>query len=122
MASRPTTHWRANVAAGHEYAAELFPDALLTVTDETLDAFEARVVALGSGPSDAAVMATVRDVVLALNGINDDFDGAAYETDERERLCQYIDDTLTEGGVDVPALAARLGIHPAEITDEWREW
>ncbi|MET8249669.1 hypothetical protein ABZV31_38125 [Streptomyces sp. NPDC005202] len=45
--------------------------------------------------------------------------GAGYETDESE---QPIDQTLSEHGIDVPALAARNGIGRFEITDKWRDW
>ncbi|BFO15286.1 hypothetical protein SHKM778_16740 [Streptomyces sp. KM77-8] len=41
---------------------------------------------------------------------------------EREQLCEYIDQTLSEHGIDVAALAARRGIDRAEITDSWRDW
>ena len=37
-------------------------------------------------------------------------------------LCEYIDLTLSEHGVDVAALAARQGIDRSEITDRWRDW
>ena len=101
--------------------AQLFPDALLDVTDTTLEGFEAELRTL-LPPTDEAVMDTVRRVVLALNAINTQFGGGAYETAEREPLCDYIDRTLTERGIDVPALAARQGLGRYEITDEWRDW
>lgn len=103
------------------YLAQLFPDALLDVTDTTLEGFEAELRTLVP-PTDEAVMDTVRRVVLALNAINTQFGGGAYETAERELLCDYIDRTLTERGIDVPALAARQGLGRYEITDEWRDW
>ncbi|MFF0213292.1 hypothetical protein [Streptomyces vinaceus] len=46
---------------------------------------------------DSQVFAVVERVVLALNAVNDLRDGAAYETDEREALCDYIDEALTKG-------------------------
>jgi hypothetical protein len=48
--------------------------------------------------------------------------GAGYETDEREELCDYIDALLSEYGIDVEALAARKNIGRWEITDTWRQW
>jgi len=101
--------------------AELFPDSLLARTDEVLAAFEASVTALAD-PSDDEVFAAVERVVLALNAVNVEYDEAAYETDEREELCAYLDETLTEASVDVAALAARRGLTRHEITDAWREW
>lgn len=120
MAERPTAEWRAYVA---EYpdGAELFPEALLTRTDEVLATFEAEVAEL-TDPSDDEVFAVIERVVLVLNAVNEEYGEAAYETEEREQLCAYIEETLTEAGVDVDALAARRGLTRHEITDEWREW
>lgn len=50
----------------------------------------------------------VERVVLALNALNEAHNGSAFETGEREQLCGYIDQSLTEHGVDVVALTARL--------------
>ncbi|MFJ6727495.1 hypothetical protein ACIQPQ_21595 [Streptomyces sp. NPDC091281] len=133
MAIRPSVRWRvrvdeeaAEISAGRRsprdaFLAELFPEALLVATDEALRVFEAGVETL-RGQEDAKVFEAIRRVVLVLNEINEDHDGAAYETEEREELCLYIDQTLTEHGVDVPALAARRGISRTEITDDWRDW
>ncbi|MFC8718858.1 hypothetical protein [Kitasatospora sp. NPDC057198] len=133
MTIRPSSTWREDVAAearevaagrlepGDAFLAGLFPEALLTATDTVLQEFETDVRALAE-LSDERVMAVVERVVLALNAVNESFDGAGYETDEREQLCEYIDRVLADGGVDVPALAGRLGIDRYEITDEWRDW
>lgn len=101
--------------------AELFPERLLSVTDNVLDAFEAELPSL-QGASDERVFAAVERVVLALNAINDEHNGGAYETDEREQLCDYIDKALTEQGLDVVALTARQGLGRYELTDRWRDW
>lgn len=134
MAVRPSRHWREGVeqdereiAAGvldpeEGSMAELFPESLLTRTDEVLAAFEAEVASLSNDPSDEQVFAAVRDVVLALNQVNREHRGVGYETGEREQLCAYIDRTLTEAGVDVPALAGRNGLGRYAITDQWRRW
>ncbi|MFE7562459.1 hypothetical protein [Kitasatospora sp. NPDC057500] len=134
MPKRPTDVWRehvaeeaAAVAAGTldpecAYSTELFPVSLLTVTDDVLAAFEADVAALGGSPADDDVLGVVERVVLELNRVNEAHDGAAYETDERELLCAYIDDTLVAAGVDVEALTERQGLGRHEITDRWREW
>jgi hypothetical protein len=112
--------WRARVEK-HPESAELFPEPMLKRTDEVLAGFETEVAAF-TDPADDDVFAAVKHVVLALNDVNDEYDGAAYETDERELLCAYLEDTLTEAGIDVPALAAGRGLSRHEITDEWREW
>ncbi|MFF5596643.1 hypothetical protein ACFY7K_33465 [Streptomyces althioticus] len=48
--------------------------------------------------------------------------GSAFRTDEREELCEYIDQSLTEHGVDVVALTARHGLGRYQLTDKWRQW
>ncbi|MGW1533991.1 hypothetical protein [Streptomyces aureus] len=85
--------------------------------------FETDLGSLGE-PSDDQVSDTIKHVVLRLNAIDDGSHpgGAGYDTGEREQLCEYIDETLTEHGFDLAAMAARRGIGRAEIADEWREW
>ncbi|MFF2659854.1 hypothetical protein ACFVUH_21135 [Kitasatospora sp. NPDC058032] len=134
MAKRPTDVWResiaeeaAAVAAGTldpecAYSAGFFPESLLTTTDDVLAAFEADVAALDGSPSDDDVLGAVERVVLELNRVNEAHDEAAYETDERELLCAYIDASLVAAGIDVAALAERQGLGRHEITDRWREW
>jgi hypothetical protein len=133
MAIRPTDYWRRSVAeearqlASGELeaecagASELFPESMLARTDEVLLLFESELAAL-SDPSDEDVFEVIKHVVLALNEVNEQYDGAAYETGERDQLCDYIDRSLTEAGIDVEALAARRGQGRHEITDEWRDW
>ncbi|GGW83743.1 hypothetical protein CP966_02850 [Streptomyces galilaeus] len=133
MAERPTTNWRRGAAAeAAELAAstldpdcacmvDLYPDELLSPTDAVLDAFEAELPTLAEG-DDEQVFAVVKRVVLALNAVNEAHDECAFETDEREQLCLYIDEALTEQGVDVAALTARYGLGRHELTDQWRDW
>lgn len=133
MATTPSSLWRAEIlqeasalATGtlspdKAFMTQLFPVAMLDSTDVVLAAFEADVSRLEQ-PSDQRVLDAVEKVVLALNAVNDAFDGSAYETGERELLCDFIDATLSEHGVDVPALAARQGLHRYALTDRWRCW
>ncbi|MEU5707833.1 hypothetical protein [Streptomyces flaveolus] len=100
---------------------DLFPDELLSATDAVMDAFEAELLTLADG-DDERVFALVEHVVLALNAVNEAHDECAFETDEREQLCLYIDEALTEQGVDVAALTARQGLGRHELTDQWRDW
>ncbi|MFI0086505.1 hypothetical protein [Streptomyces bobili] len=133
MAIRPSARWRARVgeqatevATGARtpsdaFLSELFPESLLAATDAALQVFESEVGTLRDR-DDEQVFEAVKRVVLALNEINEDHDGAGYETEEREELCLYIDQALTEHGIDVAALASRRGISRTEITDDWRDW
>ncbi|WP_153534020.1 hypothetical protein [Streptomyces sp. RB17] len=133
MAERPTTSWRHGIAEEAEELAagtldpecacmaELFPEGLLTATDAVLDTFEGELAGLGEA-SDEQVFAVVERVVLALNAVNKAHNGNAFETDEREELCDYIDQSLTEHGVDVVVLTARRGLGRYQLTDKWRKW
>jgi hypothetical protein len=130
---RPTDRWRAGIAEEEREVASgkldpecavmarLFPESLLSCTDEALSAFEAEVGAF-SAPSDDQVFGAVEHVIVVLNTVNDTHDGAGYETAEREALCDYVDGTLEEAGIDVEALAARHGLSRYAITDRWRRW
>jgi hypothetical protein len=133
MAFRPTEHWRnrvaedaAELAAGtldpdHAFAAGLWPESLIVSTDTAMNDFEPVLPSLAAATDDA-IFDAIRDFVLVLNRINDEHGGSGYETGEREELCQYIEESLHEAGVDVDALAARRGITRHEITDDWRLW
>jgi hypothetical protein len=133
MATRPSTGWRKNVedeaqdiasgklTADKAFMSLLFPESLLSDTDQALAVFESEIAAFRE-PSDEWILDVVKHVVLSLNAINGDHGGAGYETDERERLCHYIDQSLAEAGVDVEALATRNGMSRHDITYEWRRW
>ena len=101
--------------------AALFPDELLVATDAVLSTFEAELPALAEA-DDAQIFAVVERVIFALNAVNDARNGCAFETGEREELCAYIDEALTERGVDVVALTARHRLGRYELTDKWRKW
>jgi hypothetical protein len=115
MAIRPTERWREDSVIPADRS-----ESLLVRIDEALQTFETEVAAF-VGPSDEQIFGVVERVVLSLNTIDAE-QGADFDTIDREEFCEYIDEALTEGGVDVEALAIRRGIDPAEITDEWRDW
>ena len=102
-------------------AAKLWAESLLNSTDAALTGFEDNLRTLASS-SDEDVFDTVKCLILALNQINAQHGGSGYETGEREELCDYIDASLSESGIDVEALAARENIGRWEITDRWRQW
>lgn len=134
LPARPTAEWRrrrawdeAAVAAGtldpaQAYAAQLYPDSMIASTDGVLAAYEGEVGGAAAGRADADLLAAVERVVVALNAVNEEHHGAAYETEERELLCDHVDAVLVAAGVDVTGLAARQGIGRHEITDRWRDW
>ncbi|MET8149110.1 hypothetical protein ACIBSW_39650 [Actinoplanes sp. NPDC049668] len=133
LAIRPSSEWRCSIAEEARLVAEgvledefavtagLFPPALLQCFDEVFDAFERDVSELEPS-SDIEVTAAIRRVVLELNSLNEKHDHDAIATAERALLCGYIDQTMTEAGVDLDALAARRGVSREDITDEWRTW
>jgi len=94
---------------------------MLLRMDTILEVFE-RDASEFAGSSDATILEGVQRVVRALNVLNDDYEGAAIETSERDLLCAYIDEVITEAGVDLDSLSARTGIPRDEITDSWRTW
>lgn len=71
--------------------------------------------ALGSmkSPSNDEIMEKVRELVLALNDLNESTDYSLLETEEREALWEII---------QTSAVAAGLTDAPGDITEEWREW
>jgi hypothetical protein len=133
MARRPSDAWRRRVeeeaaqltqgalAPDQMCAAKLWPESLLNSTDAAITGFEHNLRTLAA-PSDEDVLDTVKRLILALNQINAQHGGTGYETGEREELCDYIDASLSESGIDVETLAARKNIGRWEITDRWRQW
>ncbi|MFJ8056740.1 hypothetical protein [Streptomyces sp. NPDC096142] len=133
MAERPSKSWRDDVAKEAEELAAgtldpecacmagMFPEKLLTSTDAVLDTFEGELAEL-SEADDAQIFGVVERVVLALNAVNEAHNESAYETDEREKLCDFIDQSLIEHGIDIVALATRHGLGRYHITDKWRKW
>ncbi|MEH0938585.1 hypothetical protein [Micromonospora psammae] len=131
MIIRPTEKWgrevqdqKGRIAAGtlaenDAYALHLWPEAFIAAVDTVLDAYEADVRSFSS-PSDDEVFASVERVVMALNAIDEEH--GRIETGEREKLCEYIDDVLTDAGIDVEGLTSRRDIERTELTDDWRDW
>ncbi|MEU4564791.1 hypothetical protein AB0F72_40955 [Actinoplanes sp. NPDC023936] len=129
LSERPTAVWRraveeqrAAVAAGtlaaeKAYAAELWPAAFIAAVDAVLEPYEQEAAGWRS-PADEQVWAAVERVVVGLNEVDD----GHIETGEREQLAEYVSVVLTRAGVDVVALTGRRGLHPSELTDQWRDW
>ncbi|SEP08439.1 hypothetical protein SAMN05216267_10952 [Actinacidiphila rubida] len=101
--------------------ADSYSENFLSDTDAVLTEFQSNVSAIAE-PMDDQVFHVVGSVVLALNEVNDRYETSTFDTDEREQLCVFIDEVLTEHGIDVAGLAARHRISRYEITDRWRRW
>ncbi len=71
--------------------------------------------AIGSmkSPANSEIMEKVRELVLALNDLNEATEYSLLETEEREALWEII---------QTSAVAAGLTDAPEDITEEWREW
>lgn len=132
MSVRPSQKW-ADAVAGEARAVEagtlspdeayktaLYPLSVMAATDEVLVRFEVDLSALAD-LSDVVVLGLVERTVIALNAVNEELDHP-YETVEREELCKFLDDALTEAGTDVGTLMRRQGRDRAELTDAWRDW
>jgi hypothetical protein len=106
----------ADLAAGvigpeEAVSARLWPDEMIRATVAVLDhRWEAA--------TDAEVLEVVERTVRALNGINRQLHGAAYET----LLCADIDRVLGGAGVEPDELARRNGLPSSDITEPWRDW
>ena len=132
MTERPTAQWRryleeqeASIAAGtlnpesdDAFALRLYPAAFTADVDAALTEFE-EDVDRAELARDEEVWRLIERVVVSLNSVSERWE--LIETDEREELCQYIDDIMTEGA-DLSALVARSRIARSEVTGQWREW
>ncbi|WP_282704250.1 hypothetical protein [Streptomyces sp. CC219B] len=133
MAERPSQYWRSEIVKEARAVADgamspdcasflgVYSESFLEAVDAALAAFEAEVRELGAA-SDTQILTVVERAVLALNRVNQEAEGGSIDTDEREQICLFIDEVLTEGGVDVGELAARHGVSRYAITDRWRQW
>lgn len=70
------------------------------------------LAAMARARGEAAILAEVEKTVLALNTLNDECDGALIETDQREELCELIEDAANAAGLETNG----------DITERWREW
>jgi len=66
-----------------------------------------------SNKDEKLILKSVKKVVLALNKLNQNCEYELIETDQREDLSQFINET---------AIVAGLSEFENDITEEWREW
>ncbi|WP_137938065.1 DUF5713 family protein [Chitinivorax sp. B] len=111
------------ISADECHMDELFPDAFIEQTEQLLRAFIAEIDQCATTDTGfPRVMKGIEVLVLALNEVNDQFDGSVIETGEREALCDFIDQVIVNRGIDIEALAASQQCSRYELTDSWRDW
>ncbi|MFB5284688.1 hypothetical protein [Peribacillus sp. Hz7] len=105
--NKPTVGWKQRI----DEDDELLTDENINATNEVLDSYINNLKKIGDKPTEEDILECVKEVVIRLNELNDQYD-YFIETMEREELYEFI----TE--------AARIvGLESEEdITEEWREW
>lgn len=84
-------------------------DACAAILDAYIDA----LAAISDTGDEGKISARVKEVVEALNRLNEETDFMLIETEQREALCELITDAAFEAG---------LPETDEDITEEWREW
>jgi len=64
-------------------------------------------------PTDDRILQSAKQLVLALNRLNESTDFSIIETDQREAICQLIQESAVECG---------LKEYEEDITEQWRQW
>ena len=109
------------ISEGELCLDQLFPDQFIADTEPLLLEFVS-AIAKTDALNYESVMNSIKSLVEKLNEINDRFDGEVIETGEREQLCQYIEDVISESAIDLDQYAKNRECDKSEITDLWREW
>jgi hypothetical protein len=92
-------------------APDYYTQADIDSCAKIVDAYVARI-GTAKSLSDKEIRKTVKDVVLALNALNESCGHKLIETDQREYLCELI-----------LIAAQRAGLKTDDdITEEWRDW
>jgi hypothetical protein len=89
-----------------------YSEADIGKCESILDTFLTKVRSAKSGDTEF-VMGAVKEVVLALNELNEGCNHSLIETDQREQICDLIIQS---------AAAVGVGDGDEDITEEWREW
>ncbi len=85
---------------------------------ELLDEYAATLTAIDApvgAKRDKKIMAAVKNVVKALNKLNEKTDYEMLETEERDNICVLIQDAAVEAGLSVLP-------EDDDVTGEWREF
>lgn len=104
--SLPTEEWRIRMDDGDDQ----FTEENLVATETVLQGYKDRLSHLQE-PSEKKIVQEVKEVVLRLNALNEEYD-FFIETLEREELQDFIMEKAQQVGLETEK----------DITEEWREW
>ncbi|KON85772.1 hypothetical protein AF332_02345 [Sporosarcina globispora] len=105
--NKPTVEWKQRM----DEDDDLFTDENINATNKVLDSYINNLQKLGDMPTEEDILKYVKEVVIRLNEINDQYD-YFIETMEREELCEFIIEATSIAGLE----------SEEDITEEWREW
>lgn len=86
-----------------------YPLAKVDECGRIIDEF---LAAMAVAQGESAILAEVKEVVLALNKLNEECGGSLIETSQREDLCDLIERAANQSGLATDD----------DITEEWRHW
>lgn len=104
--NKPTAAWQQRMEDDEIFTAEN-----IKATDEILETYMNRLKGSVDKMSEQDILEYVKEVVIGLNELNEQFD-YFIETLEREELCEFIIKAANEAGLETEE----------DITEEWREW
>lgn len=102
----PTKEWRIRMDEGDDLFTEENIAATETVLLDYIDGLSHL-----QEPSDENIIEKVKEVVLRLNSVNEEYD-FFIETVEREELYDFLMEKAQVAGLETEE----------DITEEWREW
>lgn len=102
----PTQEWRIRMDDGDDQFTEENLAAAETVLQDLMDGLSNL-----QEPSEKKIIKKVKDTVLRLNALNEEYD-FFIETLEREELCEFLLEKAQQAGLETEE----------DITEEWREW
>lgn len=105
--NKPTVEWKQRMDEGDD----LFTDENINATNEVLNSYINSLKKLGDNTTEEDILEGVKEVVINLNELNEEYD-YFIETMEREELCDFIIEAARIAGFE----------SEEDITEEWREW
>lgn len=104
--NKPTSTWLENDEENEFFTAEN-----IAALNHVLDTYLSNLEQLGDNPTESQVIETIKEVVLQINDLNEQYD-YYIETLEREDLYVFITTGAQLAGVE----------SDDDLTEEWREW